>query len=97
VAKLEEERILGRTRRRRKGNIEMGLQEVGWGIFLGLSGSGQGEATGCYTVMTLWTHKVSEIPWLVAELLPSQKGLFPVELIMVSDHCNSRNVNTSSA
>lgn len=40
MAKPEEERTLGGPRRRRKGNIEMGLQEVGWGIVLNLSGSG---------------------------------------------------------
>jgi len=32
VAKTEEERTLGRPRRRRKGNIIMDLQEVGWGF-----------------------------------------------------------------
>jgi hypothetical protein len=34
VANTEEGRTLGRPRRRRKGNIVMGLQEVGWGIVL---------------------------------------------------------------
>jgi hypothetical protein len=34
AAKTEEERILARPRHRGKGNIIMGLQEVGWEIVL---------------------------------------------------------------
>jgi len=36
VGKLEEERPLGRPRRRWEDNIKMDLQEVGWGTWTAL-------------------------------------------------------------
>jgi hypothetical protein len=46
VGKYEGKRPLGRTRRRWEDNIKMGLQEVGWGTWTGLSwlriGTGSG-------------------------------------------------------
>ena len=40
VAKLEEKRQLGRTKRRWEDNITMDLQEMGWGHGLDRPGSG---------------------------------------------------------
>jgi len=40
VVKTKGKRQLGRPRRRREDNIKMDLQEMGWGGWSGLTGSG---------------------------------------------------------
>jgi hypothetical protein len=47
VEKAEEKRPLGKPRRRWEDNIKMDLQKMGLGRGLHLSGSAQGQMTGC--------------------------------------------------
>jgi len=47
VGKPEGRRLLGRPRRRWEDNIEIDLQEVGWGHGLDRVGSGWGQVEGC--------------------------------------------------
>ena len=61
MRKPEEQRPFGRPRRRWKGNIKRYLQEIGWSMGLGWSGSGQGKvARSC--------ENGNKMSWLAEEL-----------------------------